>query len=106
MRYRVLSYELDLRYRPAGNRLSATASLTAVAADTDAPLREFALDLAAFRLDRVTVDGAPAKYTHRGGRLRVRPAVPPQPGSRFTAVIRYSGTPRPVNSEGGTLGWE
>ena len=105
-RYRVLSYDLDLRYRPAGNRLSATANLTAVAADTTGPLREFDLDLAAFRIDRVTVDGTPAKYTHRGGKLRVRPAVPPEPGSGFFVVVRYSGTPRPVNSEWGTLGWE
>ena len=105
-RYRVQSYELDLRYRPAGNRLSATARLTAVAADAAAPLREFALDLAAFRVERVTVDGTPAKFTHRGGKLRVRPTTAPQPGSAFSAVVRYSGTPRPVHSEWGALGWE
>jgi aminopeptidase N len=105
-RYRVLSYDLDLRYRPAGNRLSATAGLTAVAADVNGPLREFALDLAAFRVERVAVDGAPAKYVHRGGKLRVRPAAPPQPGSGFTVVVRYTGSPRPVNSEWGALGWE
>ena len=105
-RYRVLSYELDLAYRPVGNRLAATARLTAVAADADAPLREFALDFAAFRIERVMVDGAPATYTHRGGKLRVRPAVPPLPGFRFTVVVRYTGAPRPVRSEWGTLGWE
>jgi aminopeptidase N len=105
-RYRVLSYELDLAYRPAGNRLSATARLIAVAADADAPLREFALDFADFRIDRVTVNSVPATYTHRGGKLRVRPSVPPLPGFRFTTVVRYSGTPRPVNSEWGALGWE
>ncbi len=105
-RYRVLNYELDLGYRPVGNRLTGTARLTAVAADADRPLREFALDFAAFRIERVTVDGAPAKYTHRAGKLRVRPAVPPLPGFRFTVVVRYTGTPRPVASEWGALGWE
>ena len=105
-RYRVLSYELDLGYRPVGNRLTATARLTAVAADAERPLTEFALDFGAFRIDRVTVDGAPAKYTHRSGKLRVRPAVPPLPGYRFTVVVRYTGAPRPVASEWGALGWE
>src|SRR4029077_1567479 len=69
-------------------------------------LREFALDFGAFRIERVTVDGTPAKYTHRAGKLRVRPAVPPLPGFRFTVVVRYTGAPRPVASEGGALGWE
>jgi aminopeptidase N len=105
-RYRVLNYELDLGYRPVGNRLTGTARLTAVAADADRPLREFALDFAAFRIERVTVDGAPARYTCRAGKLRVRPAVPPLPGFRFTVVVRYTGTPRPVASEWGALGWE
>ena len=105
-RYRVLSYELDLTYRPAGNRLTATARLTAVAADPETPLREFALDFGAFRIDHVVVNGAPAKYTHRAGKLRVRPAVPPLPGFRFTVFVGYAGAPRPIASAWGALGWE
>jgi aminopeptidase N len=112
----VLSYELDFAYRPAGNRLSGTARLTAVAAEgqagtsagtgTGGPLSEFALDFAGFRIERVLVNGAPAKYAQRAGKLRVRPAVPPLPGFRFSVLVRYTGTPRPVGSEWGALGWE
>jgi aminopeptidase N len=105
-RYRVLGYELDLDYRPARGRLAATARLTAVAGEAGGPLAEFALDLGAFRIDRVVVDGAPAEYAHRSGKLRVRPCVPPLPGFRFTVVVRYSGTPRPVDTAWGALGWE
>ena len=105
-RYRVLSYELDLGYRPSGNRISATARLAAVVTDTEGPLREFALDFGAFRIDRVAVDSAPAKYTHRAGKLRVRPAVPLLPGFRFSVVVRYTGTPHPIASPWGALGWE
>ncbi len=106
LRYRVLSYELDLAYRPAGNRLSATARLTAVVADCDQSLPDFALDFGPFQVERVVVDGTPAKYTHRAGKLRVRPVVPLLPGFRFTVLVRYSGAPRPVATKWGALGWE
>jgi aminopeptidase N len=109
-RYRVLRYELELDYRPSANRLAGTARLVAIAGDAagnaDGPLGEFALDFAAFRIHGVLVNGAPAHYTHRGGKLRVRPAVPPLPGFRFTVDVRYAGTPRPVGSRWGALGWE
>jgi aminopeptidase N len=83
-RYQVLGYELDLDYKPAVNRLAATARLSAVAA-AEAPLAEFALDFAGLRVGRVLVNSAPA---------------------RFTVEVRYSGAPRPVDSFWGALGWE
>ncbi|MFJ4407149.1 M1 family metallopeptidase [Streptomyces sp. NPDC088910] len=103
-RYGVHRYELALDYRPASNRLRGTARLSAVAGG--APLREFALDLADFRLQRVVVDGRPAHYTHRAGRLRVRPAKPVEAGAAFTVEVAYTGNPQPINSQWGGLGWE
>jgi aminopeptidase N len=103
-RYRVHRYELALDYRPASNRLRGTARISAVAAK--AALREFALDLADFRLQRVVVDGRPAHYTHRAGRLRVRPAKTVEAGAAFTVEVHYTGNPQPVSSPWGGLGWE
>ncbi|WP_407640621.1 M1 family metallopeptidase [Actinacidiphila alni] len=104
VRYGVHRYELALDYRPSANRLRGTARLSAVAGP--APLREFALDLADFRLQRVVVDGRPAHYAHRAGKLRVRPAKTVEAGAAFTVEVHYTGNPRPVKSQWGGLGWE
>ncbi|MCU7820507.1 M1 family metallopeptidase [Kitasatospora sp. DSM 101779] len=103
-RYRTHRYELTLDYRPGPNRLAGTARITAIAGR--APLREFALDLAPFKIGRVLVDGRPAHYTHRGGKLRIKPAKPPTAGAAFTVEVHWSGNPKPVRSPWGGLGWE
>ena len=103
-RYRVHRYELELDYRPAPNRLAGAARLSAIAGR--AQLTEFQLNLGDFRIGRVRVDGRAAHYTHRGGKLRVRPAKALPAGSAFTVDVHYSGNPRPVNSPWGGLGWE
>ncbi|WP_104820640.1 M1 family metallopeptidase [Kitasatospora sp. MMS16-BH015] len=103
-RYRVHRYELTLDYQPGPNRLGGKARLSAVA---NAALEEFALDLAEFRIGRVLVDGkAAARYTHRGGKLRIRPAKALAAGAAFTVEVHYAGNPRPVRSPWGGLGWE
>jgi aminopeptidase N len=103
-RYRVHRYELALDYRPAPNRLAASARINAIAGRS--PLAEFMLNLSDFKIGRVRVDGRQAHYTHRGGRLRVRPAKPVRPGAAFTVEVHWSGNPKPVNSPWGGLGWE
>ncbi|MFI8083003.1 M1 family metallopeptidase [Kitasatospora sp. NPDC086009] len=102
-RYRVHRYELALDYRPGPNRLGGTARLSAVAGTA---LPEFALDLAEFRIGRVLVDGKAARYTHRAGKLRVRPVKALAAGAAFTVEVHYTGNPRPVRSPWGGLGWE
>ncbi|MFG3090803.1 M1 family metallopeptidase [Streptomyces antibioticus] len=104
LRYRVHRYELTLDYRPGPNRLSGTARINAIAGR--APLTEFQLNLADFRIGRVRVDGRQATYTHRGGKLRMRPAKPLRAGAAFTVEIHWSGNPKPVSSPWGGLGWE
>lgn len=103
-RFRVHRYELELDYRPAPNRLAGAARLSAIAGR--AQLTEFQLNLGDFRIGRVRVDGRAAHYTHRGGKLRVRPAKALPAGSAFTVDVHYSGNPKPVNSPWGGLGWE
>ena len=58
-----LHYDLDLDYRLAANRLAGRAVLTAVAG---APLSRFSLDLSAFRVPRVIVDGRSRAGACRG----------------------------------------
>ncbi|MCM2417869.1 M1 family metallopeptidase [Streptomyces sp. RKAG293] len=103
--YRTVRYDLELDFRPSADRLSGRARISAV---TEHALSEFSLDLGAFRIDRVLVDGKrPARYTHRAGKLRVRPARELPAGTPFTVEVRYVGTPRPIRSRyWGDLGWE
>jgi len=101
--YRAGHYDLELEYRPGPGRLSGRATLSAVA---EQPLTGFSLDLGAFRIDRVLVDGKAARYTHSAGKLRVKPARPVADGAAFTVEVRYVGTPRTIRSHWGELGWE
>ena len=102
--YRVAHYDLELDYKPTAARLAGRARLTAVAG---AALTSFTLDLGTFKVDRVLVDGKPARFTHSAGKLRVRPGRALASGTRFTAEVRYVGTPRPIRTrEWGDLGWD
>ncbi|OLT40615.1 peptidase M1 [Saccharomonospora sp. CUA-673] len=102
--YRVLRYDLDLEYRPAANRLSGTARITAVATQ---PLSGLVLDFEPYKLNRVQVQGVNARYTHRGHKLRVKPARSIAEGAEFVVDIRYAGNPAPLNSpEWGDVGWD
>jgi aminopeptidase N len=68
--YRVSRYELDLEYKVAINRLSGTATITAV---TLASLRTFTLDLSdALSVTKVSVNGRrPAQFRSSNGKLHI-----------------------------------
>ena len=101
--YRVTHYDLVLDYRPGRARLSGLATVSAVA---NATLAEICLDFGTLRVDRAEVHGARVPYRHRAGKLRVRPPRPVPEGHPFAVVVRYAGTPQPVGSFWGALGWE
>jgi aminopeptidase N len=102
--YRVAHYDLELAYKPSTGRLSGVATVSAVA---EVAMPAFALDLGPFTVDRLTVDGRPAKWTHRGGKLRVRIGRTIPPGATFTVAVRYAGRPAPVRTRHwGELGWD
>jgi len=103
LNYRVSHYDLTVDYRPQPARLSGRARIAAVAGR---PLGEVRLDFGRLRVDRVQVDGARARYAHRDGKLVVRPAAPLAPDQPFEVDVRYGGTPRPVRSPWGDIGWE
>ncbi|HEX2214924.1 MAG TPA: M1 family metallopeptidase, partial [Mycobacterium sp.] len=103
--YRVSRYELDLEYKVAINRLAGTATITAV---TLAALRTFTLDLSdSLSVTKVTVnDARPQQFRTSAGKLHIalRAALPA--GAAMTVVVRYGGTPRPVRSVWGDVGFE
>jgi aminopeptidase N len=102
--YRVDHYDLNLDYRVATNRLTATAVIRARALTR---LDRFSLDLAGLTVEKVTVAGvAPTKSTHTARKLVITPAVPLAAGESFEVSVRYRGAPHPVRSHWGEVGWE
>lgn len=103
--YRVSRYELEIEYRVSSNRLSGTAAITAV---TLASLQSFSLDLAEnLSVSKVAVNGRrPANFAASGGKLRIRLAAALPPGSAMSIVVRYGGSPRPIRTAWGEVGFE
>jgi aminopeptidase N len=103
--YRVSRYELDLEYKVAINRLSGTATITAV---TLTELQQFTFDLAsALSVSKVSVNGKRvAQFSCRGGKLRIRLASKLGTGAALSIVVRYGGSPRPIRSLWGDVGFE
>lgn len=102
--FRVVSYDLDLDYRVATNRLDAVAVVTATATR---PLDEVRLELVGLRVGDVRVDDArPARWRQHPRHLVVRPAAVLPAGETFTVRVAYQGQPRPLVGRWGDVGWE
>jgi aminopeptidase N len=103
-RWSALHYDLRLEYRVATNRLDATAAVTARATEE---LDRVVLDLHGLTVDRVDVDGTRAKKTATAThKLTVTPAASIAAGTEFTVHVQYRGTPHPLRSPWGQIGWE
>ncbi|MGY4683854.1 M1 family metallopeptidase [Micromonospora aurantiaca (nom. illeg.)] len=101
--YDVGHYALDVRYDPASDRLTGTATLTVTATRA---LSRFQLDLAGLDVERVRVDGEAVKHRHDGAELIVTPSGGLPSGRRFTVEITYGGVPKPLpNAELGDGGF-
>ncbi|HWS57812.1 MAG TPA: M1 family metallopeptidase [Actinotalea sp.] len=102
--YHVEHYDLDLTYRVRTNRLTGTATLRLVALE---PLTEIRLDLVGLTVEKVTLGGATLdRHRHRNGRLVLRTAEVVAPSTVLTVTVRYGGSPAPVPSPWGPVGWE
>ena len=103
--YRVSRYELELEYKVAINRLTGSATITAV---TLAALRTFTLDLSdALSVAKVTVNGRrPASFRSTGGKLHIALGAALPAGAAMTIAVRYGGSPRPIRSLWGEVGFE
>ena len=101
--YEVTHYELDLDYKVSTNRLAGRAVLDVTVLE-DA--RRLVVDLVGLRVLKVTVGGTAAKWVHRGARVVVTPSAPLTRGVRTQVAITYAGTPGPVTTRWGDVGWE
>ena len=103
--YRVSRYELDLEYKVNINRLAGTATITAV---TLASLKTFSLDLSdALAVSKVSVNGRrPANFARSKGKLDVTLSSALPAGAALKITVRYSGTPKPIRSLWGDVGFE
>ncbi len=102
--YRVSHYDLALEYKVAINRLSGSATITT---ETLAALEEFTLDFsAAMTVAKVLVNGKRAQFSCRMGKLRVRLSTKLASGAAMKVAVNYHGSPRPLRSLWGDIGFE
>lgn len=101
--YEVTHYDLDLDYKVSTNRLAGRAVLEITALED---VRRLVVDLVGLRVLKVSVGGRAAKWVHRGPRVVVTPSVPLARGERTQVAITYAGTPGPVATRWGDVGWE
>lgn len=101
--YGVDHYDLTLGYRIGPNRLTGVARVTLRPRE---PLDRITLDLGAFRVTHVLLGGERLLFAHRDGKLRVAAGRRLPPDEPVTVEVRYSGSPRPVRSRWGGVGWE
>jgi aminopeptidase N len=102
--YRVSQYDLALEYKVAINRLSGSATITAEAL---ADLADFTLDFAdTMTVTKVLVNGKRAQFTCRMRKLRIRPSARLESGAAMKVAVHYHGSPRPLRSLWGDVGFE
>ncbi|MFL6061719.1 MAG: M1 family metallopeptidase [Marmoricola sp.] len=103
-RFSVRHYDLEIDVRIEGNRVEGRATLRVEALEE---LRELDLDLGAYSIGTVKVDGRkPARFRHTGGRLRITLSSALAAGEETTLQIGYRGQPQPVPGVLGDAGWE
>ncbi|RCH66005.1 M1 family peptidase [Streptomyces sp. SDr-06] len=101
--YDVQHYSLDLDYDPATGHLVGAATIVARATKD---LSAFDLDFAGMDVRDATVDGRPAAVNRAGDELTLRPREDLGKGATFTAVVRYSGSPKTLtDADGSQEGW-
>lgn len=93
--YDVSGYRLKVRYDPASDQLTGTATVTATARQS---LSRFNLDLAGLTVAKVTVDGAAAAHSRDGAELVITPKQGLPRERSFTTEISYAGVPAPATS--------
>ena len=107
--YDVAHYGIRLRVDdpPPRGRDPRLRARVVIRASANQRLARFDLDLDRLAVSRVEVDGAPARFRRRAGKLTVIPAHPPAAGAPFTATVSYHGVPRPrVDPDASREGWD
>ncbi|MDA0171186.1 M1 family metallopeptidase [Solirubrobacter taibaiensis] len=103
--YDALHYDVTLNYDPAGN-LMLPGSATDITMRATQGLSEFSLDLRAYTVSEVTIDGVPATTARVDDKLVITPAAGIANGRTFHTVVKFVGAPLPViDPDGSTEGW-
>ena len=103
--YDALHYDVTLNYDPAAN-LMLPGSATAITMKATQGLSEFSLDLRAYTVSEVTIDGVPATTARVDDKLVITPAAGIANGRTFVTVVKFVGAPLPViDPDGSTEGW-
>ena len=100
--YDVEHYDLDLRYDPETDVLTAVATIHAVATQH---LSSFNLDFHGLEIHSITVDDDEADWTRDGDELTVTPEDSLKEDSEFTTVVEYDGVPETIADDLGTSGF-
>ena len=103
--YDVQHYSLALEVDVDRNELAGVATIDAIATDE---LDVFHLDLDGLEVLEVTVDGTDATVEREGHEVVITPDRPIADAAPFTVVMRYLGTPEPVDDPAidfDTIGW-
>jgi aminopeptidase N len=101
--YDVAHYALKLAFEPDGNHLAGRVTVRATATQD---LSRFDLDLRAFTVRRVLVDGVESTFTRDGQELIITPVAGIPDGKVFEVVVRYAGVPEVVVEPNGDVeGW-
>lgn len=101
--YDALAYEVSLGFKPRSGRVKAVTRVEATATKS---LRRFSFDFFGPRVRAVEVDGEPAGFSRRPGKLVVTPAAPiakeraSPPSSATAASRRRSPTPTAARRAG------
>lgn len=103
--FHISHYDLELDYRVLPNRLTATATIHV---ENYEPLRTMTLDLVdSMRVSRVNCEGVSlARFKQSGGKLRLTFSDELAADTSFRVVVKYSGTPHPLRTDWGEIGWE
>jgi len=100
--YRVLHYDLRLRYAPATRVMQGRAI---IAATTTQALGAFSLDFDGMTVESVLVDGVPVAFRRERTKLVVTPSAPLAAGQGFSVTVAYAGVPGLGEDGFGATGW-
>jgi aminopeptidase N len=101
--YDALAYEVSLAFEPKSGHVKAATRIEAAATEA---LKRFSLDFFGPRVSAVEVDGEPARFRRRPGKLIVTSGATIDDGARFSTVVRYAGVPPKITDpDGSEEGW-
>lgn len=89
--YNARHYDVQLKVNPDSNEVVGHSTMQAQATQD---LDQFNLDFHGCQVERVEVNGEPARFTRQEDELIIRPETPLITGQQFAVSVDYSGSPQ------------